>query len=336
MFCCSVASADTQLQTNLCALHETIVPSHSLEAYHQGPRQLSSTSTGQRDDMSSRLVRPLPSRVSTYHPTTPTLRNRSVDRMPPTHTPPSFPRTTTNHNFPGALVYSHEYTGLLGRGLTPVDQRRQSSLNITAATLSITPYRSITKAILFMGGRWGHAMSNILALGIYLESMDDWPVSGLSIDFHPRPPQISIFLDRQRQFHPDVFRDMDPAIYLSQLWAWWKELQPAMRRGSLVVSPDSPNAVPANLDLTLLRVRGPKGFCLIIIGLMIGRIHLEALPSATYIEYVEWCKLALDVMNVLEAMLGFSATSMGSVLQVKRAHQPRNSFCISNKKCKAE
>jgi hypothetical protein len=178
-------------------------------------------------------------------------------------------------------------------------------------------------------------MSNILALGIYLESMDDWPVYGLAIDFHPRPPQISIFLDRQRQFHPDVFRDMDPTVYLAQLWTWWKELQPAMRRAYLVVSPDFPNAVPADLDLTLLRVRGPKGFCLIIIGLMIGRIHLEALPSATYVNYVEWCKLALDVLHVLEAMLGFSAASLGLGLQVKRTHQSRSHFS-SNKKRRAE
>jgi hypothetical protein len=186
-----------------------------------------------------------------------------------------------------------------------------------------------------MGGRWGHAMSNIMALGIHLESMDDWPVSGLSVDFHPRPTQISVFLDHQRQFHPDVFRDMDPTVYLAQLWAWWKELQPATRRASLVVNPDIPNAVSANLNFALLQVRGPKGFCLIIIGLMIGRIHLEALPSATYMEYVEWCKLALDVMAVLKAMLGFSATSLGSTSQVKRPHQSRTS-CSSNKKCRAE
>jgi hypothetical protein len=178
-------------------------------------------------------------------------------------------------------------------------------------------------------------MSNLMALGIYLESMGNWPVCGLSIDFHPRPPQISIFLDHQRQFHPDVFRDMDPTVYLAQLWAWWKDLQPVTRRASLIVSPDFPNAVPANEDFELLRVRGPKGFCLIIIGLIIGRIHLEALPSATYIEYVEWCKLALDVIAVLEAMLGFSATSLGSTVRVKRTHHSRTSHRTA-KKLRAE
>jgi hypothetical protein len=40
-------------------------------------------------------------------------------------------------------------------------------------------------------------------------------------------------------------------------------------------------------------------------------------------------------MNVLEAMLGFSATSLGSMLQVKRDHQPRTPYS-SNKKCRVE
>jgi hypothetical protein len=213
------------------------------------------------------------------------------------------------------VLRSNEYTRLISLGLRPVVGSRLLSLGVTQDGLSTAPYRSVAAIILRIGGLWGSAMTEVLALAIQMEQDPTYPVQRLPVDLHPRPTQISTFIDCQRLFTAVVFEGIEPSQYMSLMWAWWKELQPPARRYAFELSPDSPNPVAAGVDWSSLRVRGPMGFSLIIIGLLIIRIHVENLPHSTsnHSFYVDWCKLVLDVQAVLESALGFRACDIDAL-----------------------
>jgi hypothetical protein len=204
-----------------------------------------------------------------------------------------------------AVVGSNHYTRLISIGLHPGDRHTLNALCLDKRKLSHTPYRGIIPKMMDAAGIWGQAMLELLALAVRLETDESVATQALAINWHPRPRQLSTFIDNQRTFHADIFIDMDLDAYLMQMWAWWKALQPAERQITLIMDPDTPNALASDHDWSALCVRGPAGFSLIVIGLMIGRMEIDALPEqqCMFVRLVQWCKLVLDVKAVAELMV---------------------------------
>jgi hypothetical protein len=168
---------------------------------------------------------------------------------------------------------------------------------VSAAALSVSQLRNSATEIIEGIPTWGHGASSLL--GVYIKLSQLGLSSGTLPLARTAPQPICVWFSREngRRITPAVLAACDKT-YGKTLRKWIGDQAPAPATQDDPDTTLSPQAKWASFA-----VNGPRGLCLVVVGLVIWRAYMDSIRKTTDKDLQTWATAVADVTDIFHRIL---------------------------------